>query len=222
MTQGDRIEPRRGVYDTHRASALSGVPYRTLHHWAQRGIYPPSINPEPYTRLWSWGDLLAVRAIYWFRQGVDPIDMDLRTRPVPMSKIREMLATIEEAGESRENLNRLIAVAENGELFLRSGEGRYMRADRSGQTVLIPEVLNLVEPFRDAPDLLEPRELIRIIPGKLHGEPHVVNTRISTAVLFRLSEMGYRDADIREMYPSVSAKALRQALDLERSLHHAA
>ena len=74
----------------------------------------------------------------------------------------------------------------------------------------------------DAPDLLRPRELIRIIPGKLHGEPHVIDTRISTAVLFRLSEMGYQPNDIREMYPSGFARALRQALDLEQSLHRAA
>lgn len=221
MAEAAQIEPRRGVYDTRRASALSGVPYRTLHYWASERIYLPSINPEPRTRLWSWGDLLAVRAIYWFRQGVDPKDIEQRTKPAPMSKIREVLAAIEQAGESRENLNRLVAVAEGGELFLRLGEDHYVRADLSGQAVL-PDVLNLIQPFMGAPDLLKPRELIRIVPGKLHGEPHVVNTRISTAVLFRLSEMGYRETDIRELYPDVSTKALRQALDLERSLHRAA
>src|SRR5688572_30799038 len=39
----------------------------------------------------------------------------------------------------------------------------------------------LVSPYLgQGPDLLDPRPLLRIIPGKLHGEPHVVDTRIPT------------------------------------------
>ncbi len=63
------IAPGRGVYDTHRAAALSGVPASTLHYWARTGLYTPSVSPGPHTRLWSWADLLALRAIDWFRKG---------------------------------------------------------------------------------------------------------------------------------------------------------
>lgn len=221
MIDDEPIEPRRGVYDTRRASALSGVPYETLHYWARKGIYLPSINPEPRTRLWSWGDLLAVRAIYWFRRGgSDEGDID-RIRPVPMPRIRDMLATIEQAGESREQLTRLVAVSEHGDLYLRFSDGPVIQANRGGQ-LLLANVIPLVMPFLKAPDLLRPRELLRIVPGKLHGEPHVMRTRIATAVLYRLSEMGYPPSDILEMYPDVASSALEQALDLERTLQRAA
>ncbi|MDP8922589.1 MAG: DUF433 domain-containing protein [Chloroflexota bacterium] len=213
-----RIEPGRGVYDTRRASALSGVPLRTLHYWAQNGIYLPTIDPEPRTRLWSWGDLLAVRAIHWFRHGGRD---GHEARPVSMPKIRAMLRTIEEIGQSRELLHRLVAVSEDGDLHLRLGDDQIMRADRTGQLVM-PDMVRLVTPYGSGPDLLYPRDHLRIIPGKLHGEPHVKDTRISTAVLFRLHEMGYLVGDILEMYPDVSPAALHDALDLERPLQPAA
>ncbi len=96
-----------------------------------------------------------------------------------------------------------------------------MRADGTAQ-LAIPGVLRLVTPYHAAPDLVRPRPLLRIIPGKLHGEPHVDDTRVSTAVLYRLEAMGYPHQDILAMYPSVSEEALTQATDLERSLHAAA
>ncbi len=63
----------RGCYDAWRASALAGVPKRTLHYWAQTGFYCPSISPEPRVRLWSLLDLLALRAIDWLRKGQDDV-----------------------------------------------------------------------------------------------------------------------------------------------------
>src|SRR5437588_5775058 len=61
-------EALRGVYNAWRTAALAGVPRRTLNYWAERGIYRPSISPEPRTRLWSWYDLLALRLIDWLRR----------------------------------------------------------------------------------------------------------------------------------------------------------
>jgi uncharacterized protein (DUF433 family) len=213
------IEPGRGVYDTHRAAALSGVPYRTLHYWASSGIYVPSINPEPRTRLWSWRDLLAVRALYWFRRRSGTRGQN-QARPIPNGQIHDMLAAIEREGGSREGLERLVAVLDGEALVLRVG------GEPSEQSAAArepdPDTLHLVKPFLGAPDLLEPRPLLRIIPGKLHGEPHVVRTRISTAVLYRLAEMDYPADDILAMYPSIWPEALAEALDLEQSLHRAA
>ncbi len=75
-----------------------------------------------------------------------------------------------------------------------------------------------MHPYNDAPHLLEPRPLLRIRPGKLHGEPHVVETRIPTATLYELHHLGYGDDAIHGMYPAASLEAVRQAIELERSL----
>jgi uncharacterized protein (DUF433 family)/DNA-binding transcriptional MerR regulator len=206
----------RGVYEARRAAALSGVPERTLHYWASHNIYEPTINPEPRTRLWSWSDLLALRAIDWFRKKKE----NGSAPSVSMNRIRQMLVALQETGQSREDLHRIVAVAQDGELFLRFDD-EILKADGSGQTA-IPGAIPLIQPYFSGPDLLRPRPLLRIIPGKLHGEPHVENTRVGTAVLFELTLMGYRDKQILEMYPGVSLDAFQQALDLERSLETAA
>jgi uncharacterized protein (DUF433 family) len=214
MTESMLDQTGRGVHDARRAAALSGVPERTLHYWASHKIYEPTINPEPRTRLWSWADLLALRATHWFRKKKEDDDP---ARAVTMPRIREMLFVLDAAGYSRENLHRIVAVTENGQLFVRLSGGGILKADRSRQSAL-PGALHLIDPYLGGPDLLRPRPLLRIIPGKLHGEPHVRDTRVGSAVLYELNRMGYERDQILEMYPAVSPNALDQAVDLEESL----
>ncbi len=110
----------------------------------------------------------------------------------------------------------------DGELFFRQADDLVVRADDSRQ-VAMSGVLPLISPYqRHGPDLLEPRPLLRIVPGKLHGEPHIIHTRIATAVLYALFTEGYTAEQIQRMYPDVTADALDQSIDLEQSLSHAA
>lgn len=207
----DMLAPGRGVYDTHRAAALSGVPASTLHYWARTGLYSPSVSPGPRTRLWSWADLLALRAIDWFRKGNES-----RVK-ASIPRIRRALEHLERIGYSRDHLSRILAISDtDGELYLQL-PGVNARAAGGGQGAL-PRVLNLVRPYNGAPDLLEPRPLLRIIPGKLHGEPHIVDTRIPTLTINALNQAGYDLEQIRAMYPDATTAALDEAIDFERSL----
>jgi uncharacterized protein (DUF433 family)/DNA-binding transcriptional MerR regulator len=205
-------EAMRGVYDTRRTAALSGVPERTLRYWAANGFYRPSISPEPRTRLWSWYDLIALRVIDWLRQ---PKDVDRLPRVSP-SKIRQSLEELDRQGLSPADLHNLVAQSRDGDLFITVGE-RAVRVDSTRQMAL-PGVLPLVHPYRGGPDLLEPRPLLRIIPGKLHGEPHLVDTRIPSATIYALYQEGYELEKIAAMYPEVPREALEQSIDLESSL----
>src|SRR5712692_5941224 len=108
-----RLAPDRGVYDARRAAALSGVPQFTLHYWARRGIYTPSIARGPRDRLWSWGDLLALRAIDWFRRNKGPG----APRRAGMARIRQALQELDRAGLSPSDLARIVAVSRDGTLF---------------------------------------------------------------------------------------------------------
>ena len=212
-----RIDSDRGLYRARRAAALAGVPLRTLRSWAHDDIYRPSISPDPRDYLWSWGDLLALRAMDWLRRKKD----DPVLPQVSMRKIRAALAGLEKDGLPRHKLREL-AVSSDGRLFFHEPDGPTICADASRQEAT-PGVLNLVSAYNDrGPDLLEPRPLLRILPGKLHGEPHVLHTRISTAVLYELHREGYSDEQIRRMYPDVSDEALRQAIELEQALITAA
>lgn len=205
------MEPGRGVYDTHRAAALSGVPASTLHYWARTGLYTPSISPGPRTRLWSWSDLLALRALDWFRKG------DEQRAKARVVELREALDQIERSGYSRDNLSRILAVsAEDGHLFLQLPD-QVIRANSSRQ-VTMGDVLYLVQPYKNGPDLLQPRPLLRIIPGKLHGEPHIIGTRIPSLTIGALAQEGFSPEQIHAMYPDATEAALCEAIDFERSL----
>ena len=205
------LEPGRGVYDTHRAAALSGVPVSTLHYWARTGLYAPSVSPGPRTRLWSWADLLALRAIDWFRKGDDS------RAKASIVALRQALTELELAGYSREDLSHILAVSSSdGQLYLHLP--RRTVSARPGRQGALDKVLNLVAPYKSAPDLLQPRPLLRIIPGKLHGEPHIVGTRIPSLTIGALDKTGYTLEQIRSMYPDATPEALGEAIDFERSL----
>ena len=82
----------------------------------------------------------------------------------------------------------------------------------------IAETLHLVAPYKQAPDLLQPRPLLRIIPGKLHGEPHISGTRIPTRTIGALHRASYSLQQIQTMYPDATSAALNEAIEFERSL----
>lgn len=83
---------------------------------------------------------------------------------------------------------------------------------------MVGDVLPLVPPFGTGPELYQPRPLLRILPGKLHGEPHLVGTRIASAVVVEIARMGYPLTDIQTFYPDADPEALRQAIEFERAL----
>jgi uncharacterized protein (DUF433 family)/DNA-binding transcriptional MerR regulator len=210
-------EAMRGVYDARRAAALSGVPKRTLTWWAQKGYYRPSISPEPRPRLWSWYDLVALRTIDWLRQPKkDGGDGGDEYKGVPFRRIRAAIDEIDRRGLSRANLHKLVVQTRNGIPYLNIEE-QLVRADGSGQLAM-PDALAVIFPYKQGPDLLEPRPLLRIIPGKLHGEPHLLNTRISSATIWALHTDGFLLPRIHDMYPEADLEALTQAIDLEESL----
>lgn len=210
---GERIEPGRGVYDARRAASLAGVPMSTLHYWARHGIYRPSISPGPRTRLWSWADLLALRAIDWFRSRKDDPDLPR----VNVRAIRAAIDELEHMGLSRHDILHAQA-SRRGDLYLNLDNDLAVRLRHGGQ-IGSSDLLAFVPPYlHKGPDLLIPRPLLRIIPGKLHGEPHVRDTRISSAVIFTLYEQGYALGQIQRMYPDASLDALLEAIDLEESL----
>jgi uncharacterized protein (DUF433 family) len=217
------LELGRGVYDADRAAALAGVPKSTLHYWARTGFYPPSISPGPRVRLWSWADLLALRAIDWLRREEETSNVQQSSRGyagiprVATRTIRLALDELAKRGIPRERLIDVLAASQTGDLLVRvTGEQTVKAAP--GRQLPIPDLLVFVRPYAGAPNLLQPRPLLRIIPGKLHGEPHVVGTRIGSATLYALEEAGYTIEQVRRMYPDVSAEALDQALNLEHSL----
>src|SRR5207245_660350 len=91
------------------------------------------------------------------------------------------------------------------------------------QVLVHLEGLDLVQAWRGGngvigPHLFEPRPTLRIIPGKLSGEPHVVDTRIPTKMLASLRTRGLEIEAIIDLYPRLTRQNVEEAIALEVQL----
>jgi uncharacterized protein (DUF433 family) len=208
-----------GCYEAARVAALSGVPQSTVYDWARKQVVTPSISAER-TMLWSYADLMVLRIVYWLRH---PKPGEEATIPAsPMGQIRDALAHLDEygidpwAGESGDSSP--LRVDRSGRVFL-DLEDRLEAASR--QTAYAP-ALDLLGPFdapgASGPDLRRPRPHLRIVPGKLGGEPHLAHSRLTTLAVAALSARGYSVDAIHALYPAEPTEAIGEAIDLEQRL----
>jgi uncharacterized protein (DUF433 family) len=210
----------RGAYTAERAAALSGVPKSTVHYWSNNDILVPSVSPQRI-KLWSYGDLMALRTIYWLRQSKqDPDGREIpRTAMKAVRRALREIASLELDLWNEDGAPR-VAVDRSGNIVIGDERG----AQRAGgQRILDAEMLDLLAPFDSreglrGPDLNAPRPQLRIVPGKLAGSPHIERTRIETQALAALERRGIETAKIYRLYPMVPTEAVDDAIDLEREL----
>jgi uncharacterized protein (DUF433 family) len=214
--------PSGAAYTADRAAALAGIPKSTLHYWAREGIWAPSVSRSRVKR-WSFADLLAVRLIDWLRKDKpEPEPMVPRTS---MAKIRLAVSTVENIGDHLRKQSLVVTVDERGGIVIHGADGDVFVPLGRGhrQMILHEERLDLVEPWRVhfpaiGPNLLEPRPTIRIVPGKISGEPHVADTRIPTRTVWMFARQGLEPSDIIELYPRLTPQNVGEAIDLEEQL----
>ena len=157
--------------------------------------------------LWSYADLLKLRLVRWLR--TDKPD-------VARTRMDEVRAAIDQLGE---------------DLWDRTGvvPTPTVRVDPVGRIVttagshldgqLLAETVDLFAPGESGPDLRRPRPRLRIHPGRVSGEPHLVDSRLTTRAVAGLAGRGLSAETIAELYPDEDPVALAEALDLERTLH---
>lgn len=206
------------AYTADRAAAMAGIPLSTLHYWARERIWTPSVSPVKVKR-WSYGDLLGLRLVDWLRQDKP----EIRIPRTPMAAIRRALGSVEAFGEQLREHRLRVWIDKKGGIVLGLKTAVFVPL-KSGllQTLMDTEV-DLIDAFESrsglkAPNLVTPRPTLRIIPGKLSGEPHVENTRIPTNILAALARRGFPADQIRELYPSLSPVNIDEAIDLEDQL----
>lgn len=208
-----------GAYDADRAAALSGVPRSTIHYWARKEYLIPSVSRER-VKLWSYTDLLALRTIDWLRRTKRTVD----GREVSRTTLRAVRHALHELARLDLDLfdagRPQIAVSLDGELHITPPSGRAVTL--AGQTI-VPGAIDLIAPFEATegtrgPDLREPSMFARILPRRLSGAPHVIDTRIETQAIFALAERGFEPQKIVALYPELTGAAVRDVIDLERRL----
>jgi uncharacterized protein (DUF433 family) len=170
---------------------------------------------------------MALRIAYWLRHPGDD-DSDPDRPPTPMAMVREAFAEVERrglplwSGEGRSDTSAIL-VDHRGVVHIDDG-GEV--AEIGGQRVLDGTLLNLLAPFQTqkalGPDLLRPRPNLRIVPGKVAGEPHLHGSRVTTLTIAVLNQRGFRLEMIADLYPNEDPAAIAEAIDLESQLATAA
>lgn len=207
-----------GVYTADRAAALSGVPRSTVYYWAKQRYLVPSVSASS-TRLWSFPDLLGLRVIYWLRQPKTKNDRNVP--PTSMPRVRRALRELQHLGhELVEGHRPSVAVTLAGEIVidveaapLQLVDGQYLYRD----AIDLLGVFEGLEGTR-GPDLFRPRPLLRIMPRKLGGAPHLEGTRLPTLAVRALEQRGFSIDQIVGLYPFASREALMEGIDLEQQL----
>jgi uncharacterized protein (DUF433 family) len=217
------LAAEEGCYEARRAAALTGVPVSTVYYWAKTGIVVPSISPVR-EKLWSYADLMCLRIVSWLRR-----PKDLKGGVVPattMRQVRETLAFLDRQGlnlwqPSASTTGSPLLVDRSGTIWVRHPEGGL--SDHAGHAILDldGEYLDLLAPYSEAghrgPDLIRPRPMLRIVPSKVAGEPHIVGSRITSRSLNSLAKRGFDPTVIAEMY-GLDRRSVEEAIDLERQL----
>jgi uncharacterized protein (DUF433 family) len=218
------VQHLRAAYTADRAAALAGVPKSTVHYWARTELLVPGVSAERI-KLWSYTDVVALRIIGWLRQTKKTPD-GFEVPPTRVPVIRRALSALRKLDLDvwSEEHGATLLVDRGGTLhWQRDGVVSPIPGPRAGEQLVEPELLDLMAPFQvvkgqEGPDLRQPRPMLRIIPGKLAGSPHIVNTRIETVAIGALAGRGMSAALIAELYPTVGKPAIQDALDLEGQL----
>jgi uncharacterized protein (DUF433 family)/DNA-binding transcriptional MerR regulator len=207
-----------GAYTAERAAALSGVPERTIYHWAKNRYLVPSVSQSPL--LWSYTDLLALRTIYWLRRPKKAFDRDIPASS--MGKVRRALEELKKLDlDLLEEGRPTVAVTLRGEIAVNVEALPLQRAE-DGQ-LLERELVDLLGPFEGlegmrGPDLAWPRPTVQIVPRKVSGAPHIAGTRLPTQSIFALARRGFDIERLAKIYPFVDRKALSESISLEEQL----
>jgi uncharacterized protein (DUF433 family)/DNA-binding transcriptional MerR regulator len=208
-----------GCYEAERAASLSGVPISTVYYWARTGVVVPTISPERPKR-WSYADLIALRLVYWLRHPKDHESNVIQASP--MTEVRRALEELDRLdldlwSPDREELSPL-KVDPTGRIFIATAE----RLEDTKRAGVFDESFDLLGPFRvgegRGPDLIRPRPHLRIVPGKVSGEPHIAGSRITTQNIVALYRRFGAVDDVVGLYPDLQREAIAEAVDLETDL----
>lgn len=210
-----------GCYEAARAAALAGVPLSTVYDWARKDIVVPSISEEK-PKLWSYADLMALRIVYWLRHPKDSGEAEIPA--TTMRQVRRALHELREIGADLWTADERghttpVLVDRRGRIHI---DHDAVTTTLKGQGLLSADYIDPLGPFdieHDwGPDLRRPKPHLRIVPGKLSGEPHLAHSRLTTQTVAALADRGYSAERIHRLYPNEDLGALSEAVELERQL----
>jgi uncharacterized protein (DUF433 family) len=199
-----------GFYTGQEAARLAKVPRSTVGYWNKTGLIIPT-HRRGRVMLYSFADL---RDLVVCRL--------LKEQGANVRVIRRALEHVQQGQHAERLTEANFGVTEDGGLVYE--DGGPVRADRGGQRIFWVDLRKAYEQLGARgmrADVIElrPRDRVVIDPGIRGGAPVIRGTRIPTRLIEELVEADGLDvAEVMELYPSLTAEDVEEALDYERDL----
>jgi uncharacterized protein (DUF433 family)/DNA-binding transcriptional MerR regulator len=203
----------RGRYIAGRAAQLSGVPERTVYHWATQGILIPDFGDQR-PKNWSYRDLVYLRLLAFLRS--HHVELDAAS-----GLTRQLKAEFANPDQDVETVisSASGAVAIGADLVedMLTGQRAFDTMASYVGTFDLLAPLESNAPRRVwGPNLVRPSERTAISPWVLSGEPVVRDSRIPTATLYALTTTRkLLPSDLVALYPALDEEAVDDAVALE-------
>lgn len=200
------------VYSARLAAALSGATESQLRYWRQsRDGKTPLLTPAYGSRpaSYSYRDVVTLRMFSQLREEIS------------LQKVRKAVAYVESQLPEGAHISaeKIRAPPGGRSAVWMSREGDYVDAvEQPGQPgikVVMEDIFRSFRTFRglEVPDLEHPARGLIIDPEVRGGTPVAVGTRVTFDRLAGLREDGLSVAQVKELYPWVSAESVDGALE---------
>lgn len=205
------------AFTADQVSRLTGLSERRLRYWDKTGFFNPVYGDEdrrrPYSRLYSFRDVVGLRAI----------GLLLTRYHVPTQDLRRVGAWLQEHRNTPWTNLRLY-VAGRRVCFDDPVTGTRMATGPRGQTALPIEMEPVAISVRQDIERVRTRSAedvghVSNDRNVMQNAPVVAGTRVPTGAIWAFHQAGYdTDAIIRE-YPHITPDDVRAAIDYERQRH---
>lgn len=205
MTQA--LDTVIALFTVDQAARLTGVSRRQLGSWARDGFFAPSVSPAsggPYTRLYSFKDLLSLKVLNQLRN-------DTR---VSMEHLKEVKRDLAHLGEDLWVKSTLYLLGKKV-VIERDDETRHEAG--SGQEVFQIPLKIIVGGMRERIREMNKRGIDEIGQiernrGIVGNRPVIAGTRISVSSIKEFAEAGFSVEQIMKEYPSLDRKDVEAAI----------
>jgi len=198
------------MFSEEMTSRLTGVSVRQLRYWDSDGFFSPSFGYEdrskPYSRLYSFRDLVALKVLNGLRNEVK----------VPLGHLREVKERLLSLGERLWGETTLYV--HNKHVVFVNPETDTLEEVVSGQGVLQIPLLVASANMREAIRLLNQRKPETI--GKFEKKRNVADnqlviagTRIPVQNIKAFAAQGYSVDQIKLEYPTLTEEDIRAAIN---------
>jgi DNA-binding transcriptional MerR regulator len=202
------------AFSESQVERLTGLTVRQLRYWDRTGFFVPAYAEEdrrlPYSRIYSFKDVVALRVLHSLRMQFQ----------VSLQHLRQVAQKLGNLADNRWAHTTLYVL--NRRVVFAEPETEQLREVVSGQYVVGIVLQSVISDTEQRIAQLRHRGADQI--GRLERSRYVnrntwvvAGTRIPTSAIWRFREAGYTDEQIIKEYPDLTPRDIEAAVAHERN-----